>query len=116
MSSSTPSTASSVVERVQDFVSEHKRALLIGAAVVVAAGGVAYYASTSSSSSSPPSENGDVETTRKKKKKSGKKKKAAKETDASGPILEEIKPQAGKVEEVKSEDVDAGTFLPSTML
>ena len=46
MSSSTSSQG--VVERVQNFVSEHKHAVLIAtAAAVVAVGGVAYYASTS---------------------------------------------------------------------
>ncbi|KAF9005200.1 ADP/ATP carrier receptor [Cyathus striatus] len=77
-------TAPSVVERVQDWVAHHKRAVLIGtAAAVIAAGGVAYYASTSARPRPA-----DVEKAPKSKKKS-KKKKAAK--DADGPIIEERK-------------------------
>ncbi|KZT20687.1 ADP/ATP carrier receptor [Neolentinus lepideus HHB14362 ss-1] len=87
---------SSLVDRVQAFVSENKRAVLIGtAAAVVAAAGVAYYASTSSR---PPSA-GDVEKGEKKKdkkkNKSSKKRKGMKDKD--GPILEERKPKAGEV-------------------
>ena len=102
-------SSSSIVDRVQGFIAENKRAILIGAAVVVAAGGVAYYASASSSSSRPSSPGADSESTRsKKKKKKSAKKKAAKDTDTNGPILEEIVPPKEKVEEV---DVDAGVFL-----
>lgn len=80
-------------QRVQDFVSENKRAVLIGtAAAVIAAGGVAYYASTSSR----PRSDGDVEKAerkeRKKSSKAGKKGKTVK--DADGPILEERKPKS----------------------
>ncbi|KAI0631511.1 hypothetical protein C8Q77DRAFT_1127285 [Trametes polyzona] len=87
MSSSTSSQG--VVDRVQNFVSEHKHAVLLGtAAALVAIGGVAYYAS-SSSSSGP---RGDVEKGEgKKDRKKSKKKKTVKDDD--GPILEERKPK-----------------------
>ncbi|RDB21749.1 Mitochondrial import receptor subunit tom70 [Hypsizygus marmoreus] len=82
-----------LIERVQHFVSDHKRAVLIGtAAAVVAVGGVAYYASTSSR---PKGRGTDVEKAAKKDKKksskSGKKKKSVKDVD--GPILEEREPK-----------------------
>ncbi|KAI8995265.1 hypothetical protein BD414DRAFT_506078 [Trametes punicea] len=94
MSSSTPSQG--VVERVQNFVSEHKHAVLIGtAAALVAIGGVAYYAS---SSSGP---RGDVEKGEgKKEKKKSKKRKTVKDED--GPILEERKAKASAVEEART--------------
>lgn len=92
----------SIVERVQDFVSENKRAIIIGtAALALAAGGAAaYYASTSSRP-----RGGDVEKAEKREKKKashskgshGKKKKGVKDQD--GPILEERVPPP-KVEEV----------------
>ncbi|CDO73866.1 hypothetical protein BN946_scf185016.g23 [Trametes cinnabarina] len=92
MSSSTSSQG--VVDRVQNFVSEHKHAVLIGtAAALVAIGGVAYYASSSSSGPRGDVEKGEG----KKDKKKGKKKKTAKDED--GPILEERKPKASAVEE-----------------
>ncbi|GJE95961.1 ADP/ATP carrier receptor [Phanerochaete sordida] len=73
----------SVVERVQNFVSENKKAVLIGAAVAaVAIGGAAYYASTSASE----------QTSRKKDKKKSKSKKKKSPSD-DGPLLEEIKPK-----------------------
>jgi hypothetical protein len=84
--------AQSLVERIQDFVSENKRALLIGtAAAVIAVGGIAYYASTSGGLGG---ENGDAEKAVRKGKgkrkgsKSSKKRKTA--TDKDTPILEEI--------------------------
>ncbi|KAI0665614.1 hypothetical protein C8Q78DRAFT_1083846 [Trametes maxima] len=84
-----------VVDRVQNFVSENKHAVLIGtAAALVAIGGVAYYASSSSSGS----RSGDVEKGEgKKDKKKSKKRKTVKDDD--GPILEERKPKASAVEE-----------------
>ncbi|EIW52732.1 ADP/ATP carrier receptor, partial [Trametes versicolor FP-101664 SS1] len=91
MSSST--SAQGVVDRIQNFVSEHKHAVLIStAAALVAIGGAAYYAS---SSSGP---RGDVEKGEgKKDRKKGKKRKTVKDDD--GPILEERKPKASVVEE-----------------
>lgn len=86
MSSSTPEPAPGVIDRVQTFVSEHRRAVLITAAVAVAAiGATAYYASTS---------RGDAERAarrRKERKDKGKKKKTVKDED--GPILEEVEPK-----------------------
>lgn len=78
--SNTDSSAQGFVDRVQSFVTENKRAILIGTALAVAAGGVALYASTSSS----PKASGD---------RKDRKKKSVKPTpyDAeSGPIIEEI--------------------------
>ena len=82
---SSSSTSQGVVEHVQSFVSENRRAVLIGAAAaVVAIGGVAYYASTSRGSGA----GGDAEAgERKKDKKKSKKRKTVKDKD--GPILEE---------------------------
>jgi mitochondrial import receptor subunit TOM70 len=86
-----------LLERVHDFVSENKRAILIGtAAAAIAFGGVAYYASTSSRSGGRG--DGDIEKGRKKKpNKSGKKKKSVK--DPNGPILEERERPTAKVED-----------------
>ena len=96
MSSST--TSQGVVDRVQNFVSENKHAILIAtAAAVVAVGGVAYYASTSRAPG------GDVEKAEgRKDKKKSKKRKTVKDDD--GPILEERKPKpsAPAVEEGES--------------
>ena len=84
--SSTPEPTPGVIDRVQTFVSEHRRAVLITAAVAVAAlGATAYYASTS---------RGDAERAarrRKERKDKGKKKKTVKDED--GPILEEVEPK-----------------------
>lgn len=100
--SSSSSPSPSVVERVSDFVSENKRAVLIGAAITVAAiGGAAYYASTSSRRPGDDVEKSDKKEKgkeRKKDKAGAKKKKTTKDKD--GPILEERKP---KVEEVEAE-------------
>ncbi|KAF8221349.1 ADP/ATP carrier receptor [Tricholoma matsutake] len=96
-------SSASFIERAQGFVSENKRAILVGtAAAVIAVGGVAYYASTSSRTGG----RGDLEKgTKKEKKKSrknSKKKKGVK--DPNGPILEEREPPSTKVEdEVEAE-------------
>lgn len=71
--SNSDSTAQGLVDRVQSFISENKRVIIIGTAAAIAAGGVAYYAS-----SSKPAES------KKDKKKASKKRK----TD--GPIIEEV--------------------------
>ncbi|KAH6904901.1 ADP/ATP carrier receptor [Coprinopsis sp. MPI-PUGE-AT-0042] len=85
-----------LVERVQHFVAENKRAILITtAAAAIAAGGVAYYASTSRPRPPPDVEQGEKD--KKKKSKSNKKKKSTK--DADGPLLEEIAPKTAKVED-----------------
>jgi import receptor subunit TOM70 len=89
-------SSASFVERVQSFVSENKRAILLGTAAAIAVGGVAYYASTSSR----PTIRGDLEKgTKKDKKKSskGKKKKTVKDPD--GPILEERERPPAKAED-----------------
>jgi hypothetical protein len=78
--SNTDSQAQGFADRVQSFVTENRRAILIGAALAVAAGGVAFYASASSS----PSVSGDR---RDRKKKFVKPKPHDPE---SGPIIEEI--------------------------
>ncbi|KAK7047742.1 TOM (translocase of outer membrane) complex component [Paramarasmius palmivorus] len=91
---SSDSTAG-LVERVQSFVSENKRAILIGtAAAAIAAGGVAYYAS-----SSRPAKKSDIEKGDKKSKKKDKSKKKKSVNDPDGPILEERKPKAEVVDE-----------------
>jgi import receptor subunit TOM70 len=90
--SSAESASQSVVERVQDFVSENKKAILLcAAATAVAVGGVAAY---HYSTSRPGGGSSDLEKGDKKKGKSssGKKKKSVK--DADGPILEERKPSS----------------------
>jgi len=75
--SNSDSPAPGLVDRVQSFVSENKRAILIGTAVAAVA--VAYYASSSRPSKSP-----------KKDKKKNKKRKT--DQDVNGPILEERAP------------------------
>ncbi|KAJ3787464.1 ADP/ATP carrier receptor [Lentinula aff. detonsa] len=88
--SASESSATIFVDRVQNFVSENKQAILIGtAAAAIAVGGVAYYASTSSRGST--SSKTDLEKGEKKDRKSKKKKKGV--SDAEGPILEERKPK-----------------------
>jgi hypothetical protein len=83
--------STSLVQRCSDFVSEHKKAVIIGtAAVAIVAGGAAYYASTSRTSG------GDSNSERKSrdKKKSGKSSKKRKTVnDKDGPILEERSPK-----------------------
>ncbi|KAH9475329.1 putative mitochondrial import receptor subunit tom70 [Psilocybe cubensis] len=103
---STPDAASpSIIERVQDFVGEHKKTIAIAAAAVAVAGvGVAYYASTSKPAAGGGA--GDAVKSKEKKKKTGSKgaKKGSKKTnDADGPILEERKPKSAKVEDEKSD-------------
>jgi import receptor subunit TOM70 len=98
------SASPSLLERVQDFVTEHKKAIAIAAAAAVVAGaGVAYYNSTTASSSSAFSESDDGETGKPKKKKTGsrgaKKSTKDKKSSTDGPILEEKKP---KVDEIPS--------------
>jgi mitochondrial import receptor subunit TOM70 len=91
--SNSDSTTQSLIDRMQSFVSEHKRAVIIGtAAVAIAAGGAAYYAS--SSRSLPKA---DSKSDRKKDKKKSKKRKTG--SDSEAPILEEVPKPA-----VKSDD------------
>ncbi|PFH53634.1 hypothetical protein AMATHDRAFT_137300 [Amanita thiersii Skay4041] len=101
MSSSSPAESSTTgfVDRLQEFVSENKRAVLIGtAAAVLAVGGAAcyYYAATSGAAGRAGGGVSDMEKgvagEKKKKNKGNRKKKAGgkdKQRD-SGPILEEV--------------------------
>ncbi|KII84825.1 hypothetical protein PLICRDRAFT_94959 [Plicaturopsis crispa FD-325 SS-3] len=92
--SSFDSSTQSLVDRVQSFISENRRAVLIGtAAAVVAVGGAAYYASTSRGPD-------DDSERRKKKGSSSKKRKTVKDKD--GPLLEERSPKvADEADELK---------------
>jgi import receptor subunit TOM70 len=85
-------SSTSYLERIQDFVAENKKAVLIGsAAAALAVGGVVYYASTSRGPG------GDLEKGKSRdKKKSSKKRKTV--NDSDGPLLEEIKPKVVEVE------------------
>ncbi|KAF5376495.1 hypothetical protein D9615_008664 [Tricholomella constricta] len=104
MASASPDSTT-LIERAQSFLSEHKRAVLLGTAAALAVGGVAYYAATSSR----PRGQTDVEKApRKDKKKGGKGKKKKSVKDADGPVLEEREQPKAKVE-----DDDA---LPDTPL
>jgi import receptor subunit TOM70 len=79
----------SVLDRLQSFVSDNKRVLLIGAAAAAVAAGAVYYASASSSR--PGKKDG------KRKRKDGKDSKRF--GDSDGPILEERKPRVSVVDE-----------------
>ena len=72
----------SLIERVESFVSENKRAILLGTAALAALAGVAYYASTSRAAPG-----GDVEKGIRKDKKKSKKRKGKDQADS--PILKE---------------------------
>ncbi len=86
MSSTSSETATGIVERVQMFVAENKKAVLVGTAVAaVAVGGAVYYASSSKGS-------GDKKKRGKSSGTAPKKKKTVKDRD--GPLLEERKPKA----------------------
>ncbi|KIL54763.1 hypothetical protein M378DRAFT_113931, partial [Amanita muscaria Koide BX008] len=91
-------SSSSLLDRVQDFISENKRALLIGtAAALLAVGGVKGDKSTGKDAEGEGAEAGEKDDGKKKKKK----KKSVKDKD--GPILEE------KEQQQSEEDVDALT-------
>ena len=77
--SNTDSSAQGFVNRVQSFVTENKRAILIGTALAIAAGGVVLYTSASLSP--------EVVRNRKDKKKSVKPKSCDVE---SSPVIQEI--------------------------
>ncbi|KIJ19674.1 hypothetical protein PAXINDRAFT_69403 [Paxillus involutus ATCC 200175] len=89
-------TDASYLDRLQEFVSENKRAILVGTAAAVIAAGAVYYAS-SSSSSKPGSDKSRFK--EKKKEKSGASKKKKTVRDSDGPILEEIKPKVDEIDE-----------------
>ena len=83
------SSAPGFVDRVQSFLAENRRVILIGtAAAAIAVGGAAYYASTSRSSLRSDAD-------RKKDKKKSKKRKSG--TDS--PILEEL-PKAAEQDDL----------------
>ncbi|KAF8509489.1 ADP/ATP carrier receptor [Gautieria morchelliformis] len=93
--SETGASSSELFTRLQTFLAENKRAVLIGtAATVVAIGGVAYYASTSRIIRDDDIDSEKGEKRKDKKKSKGKKKKSVKDKD--GPLLEERKPKAGE--------------------
>jgi import receptor subunit TOM70 len=95
----TDSPAPSLIERVQAFVSDNRRAVLIGtAAAAIAVGGAAvYYASTSSQWSTTTTTSTDgVDSDRrssKKKKKGSKARKEPKDKPEDSPLLEAVEPQ-----------------------
>ncbi|TFK65437.1 ADP/ATP carrier receptor [Pluteus cervinus] len=89
-SSVEPSTT--LLDRVGTFISENKRAVLIGTAAVVVAGGVAYYASTSGSGSGS-SRGGREEKGKRQKGSKGSSPKGHGQDD-SAPIIEPVSPKA----------------------
>ncbi|KIM87836.1 hypothetical protein PILCRDRAFT_814554 [Piloderma croceum F 1598] len=93
-----PEESTSLVQRCTDFVSEHKKAIIIGtAAVAIAAGGVAYYAS---SSRTPGAGDNNGERKSRDKKRSGKSSKKRKTVnDKDGPIIEERSPKVVEEQE-----------------
>ncbi|KIK92672.1 hypothetical protein PAXRUDRAFT_146797 [Paxillus rubicundulus Ve08.2h10] len=92
-----PADASpSYLDRLQEFVSENKRAILVGTAAAVIAAGAVYYAS-SSSSSRPGSDKSRFKDKKKAKSSASKKKKTVRDSD--GPILEEVKPKVDEIDD-----------------
>ena len=88
------SSDDALLDRLQSFVSENKRGVLIGAAAaaaVIAIGGVAYYNRAAGGD--------DVESLKSDKRKDKKKQKKQKKSvkDKDGPILEERKPKGTEV-------------------
>ncbi|KAF8510131.1 hypothetical protein BU17DRAFT_55688 [Hysterangium stoloniferum] len=96
-SEATEASSSHFLTRVQNFLSENKKAVIVStAAVVLAIGGAAYYVSTSRPT---PDTDIDLEKSEKKKDKKkakGKKKKGVKDKD--GPLLEERKTKKEETE------------------
>ena len=90
----TDSSAPSFIERVQDFVADNRRAILIGTAITVGGAAAAvYYASTSQRSTDAV----DPERPRSKDKKKGAKpSKKRKPPTKDAPILEEVPPKSPK--------------------
>jgi mitochondrial import receptor subunit TOM70 len=104
MAASSASTSSeSILTRAERFVSENKRALLVGAAATVAVAGAGYYLYTTRPRESTSTEGNAEKAQKKKNKKSSSKKKKSKDSDREGPILEEVaqKPE-DKVTEIAS--------------
>ena len=81
-----PDPAPSYVDRIQDFVSENRRAILIAAAAALVAAGAVYYTASRPSSG--------------KGKSKDKKPKRKPVNNSDGPIIEEVKPKVQDVEGV----------------
>jgi import receptor subunit TOM70 len=99
----------SYLDRLQEYVSENKRAILVGTAAAVIAAGAVYYAS--SSSQTPGSDKGRSKDKKKEKPSSSKKKKTV--NDRDGPILEEVKPKVEEGDEIarlSTEQIAAMSF------
>lgn len=96
---SSSSASDGLIDKIQNFVAENKKVVLIGS--VLAAGGVGYYVYSQSRAPSG-SDAKSLEAGEKKKKKkggeTGSKKKSV--NDADGPLLEERKPKATTDEKV----------------
>lgn len=93
--------APSCLDRVHDFVSENRRAIILATAAALVAAGAAYYAS---SSARPPSAKGKAKD-RKPKKKSV--------NDRDGPIIEEI---SSTVEDVDGRSHRLPSYHPTLTL
>jgi import receptor subunit TOM70 len=98
------SSESTLVERVQNLVSEHKRVIICTAAVALALGGVAYYVSTTRGPGDTDSEKGGRKAKDKRRSPKGSKKRRSVK-DEDGPILEERTPK------VPEETIGEFTFL-----
>ncbi|KAF9221146.1 ADP ATP carrier receptor [Gyrodon lividus] len=96
----------SYLDRLQEFVSENKRAILVGTAAAVIAVGAVYYASSSSRPGSDKSRSKDK---KKEKSSSSKKKKTVRD---DGPILEEIKPKVEEIDENARLSVEQIAAMP----
>ena len=102
-----PDESTSLVQRCTDFVSEHKKAIIIGtAAVAIAAGGVAYYASSSRTPGAGDNNGERKSRDKKRSRKSSKKRKTV--NDKDGPIIEERSPKV--VEEQGKQKLFLPTF------
>ncbi|KAG9042909.1 TOM (translocase of outer membrane) complex component [Tulasnella sp. UAMH 9824] len=88
---SSSSASDGLIDKIQNFVAENKKAVIIGS--VVAAGGVGYYMYSRSSASSASDSNSLDSGDKKKKKKSGESGKKKGVNDPDGPLLEERKPK-----------------------
>lgn len=88
-------SSNALISRAQSFVSENRRAIIVGAAAAVAVGGAGYYlySTRPGARGRASSADGDAEKaiSGKKKSKSSKKKKSK---DKDGPILEERTPKS----------------------
>ena len=103
----TDSSAPSFIERVQDFVADNRRAILIGTAIAVGGAAAVYYASTSQRSTDTDPERRPKD--KKKGVKPSKKRKPAKDRDAA-PILEEVPPKSPKPDDEGAAPVRFGTL------